>query len=222
MKRIHLILTIISLAFSLALVPVSTQQAVKDYDPWYDINDDGKIDMKDVAGIAIKFGSEGTAINKTELLLELLEKVDNLNVSVLELQGNVAWLLTKWETLEAQIAQMNDTIAQLETDLAILNATKLGTPDYDTFEVYGDWLSIDTGETKSLPHNLGTTDVIVYLIGNDTSLYGIHQRDYGGALSGGNYFGAYWHDLTDTWIEVTRRDQDQNWDYIRVLIWKIP
>ncbi len=71
MKRRYLISTLLVLTFVATLVPASTQQGVKDYDPWYDINDDGKIDIKDVAGVASKFGTTGTAINKTELLLEL-------------------------------------------------------------------------------------------------------------------------------------------------------
>jgi hypothetical protein len=43
---------------------------VGDYDPWIDTNDDGKIDMKDVAVTARAFGTYGTPINKTEVLLQ--------------------------------------------------------------------------------------------------------------------------------------------------------
>ena len=44
---------------TLAFIPISTQQSASDYDPWNDINDDGKIDIKDVASTAIKFGTSG-------------------------------------------------------------------------------------------------------------------------------------------------------------------
>ncbi|MGD8566021.1 MAG: hypothetical protein PVF96_06705 [Candidatus Bathyarchaeota archaeon] len=57
-----------------------------DYDPWYDVNDDGKIDMRDIGGMARKFGAEGTPINKTELLLDLQAKVDVLNATVTSLK----------------------------------------------------------------------------------------------------------------------------------------
>jgi len=51
---------------------------VGDYDPWADLNDDGKIDMRDVYVVARKFGTTGTPINKTALLLELNATVHDL------------------------------------------------------------------------------------------------------------------------------------------------
>jgi hypothetical protein len=48
------------------------------YDPWIDFNDDGKIDVKDVALVASNYGSKGTPINKTELLLDLQNRVSAL------------------------------------------------------------------------------------------------------------------------------------------------
>lgn len=41
------------------------------YDPWADINDDGKIDMRDIGYIAKLFGTAGTPIDKAALVLEL-------------------------------------------------------------------------------------------------------------------------------------------------------
>jgi hypothetical protein len=63
------------------VLPIGSQGA-GDYDPWYDVNDDGKIDMKDVGGVARKFGTSGSSINKTELLL-------SLNASVAQLEAKV-------------------------------------------------------------------------------------------------------------------------------------
>lgn len=51
------------------------EPSVSDYDPWCDINDDGKIDIKDIASVALKFGTTGTPINKTGLLLELQSRM---------------------------------------------------------------------------------------------------------------------------------------------------
>lgn len=45
--------------------------AEREYDPWTDINDDGKIDIIDIATVARLFGTTGTPINKTALLQNL-------------------------------------------------------------------------------------------------------------------------------------------------------
>jgi len=67
-KQLVMATLISAILLTIAFTPISTEQSVRDYDPWYDINDDGKIDIRDVAGVAIKFGSEGIPINKTALL----------------------------------------------------------------------------------------------------------------------------------------------------------
>jgi len=58
------------------IVPI--ESGVGYYDPWIDLNDDGKIDMRDVATVARAFGSLGDPINKTELLLDLQNRVEAL------------------------------------------------------------------------------------------------------------------------------------------------
>jgi len=81
----------------------------------------------------------------------------------------------------------------------------IGPPDYDS-----GWVSIPIApQTLTLTHNLGTTEVFVYLIGNDSHPYGIHQ-----------WSGAGWCNLTDTTIDVRRWAEDR---YLqgRVMIWKI-
>jgi hypothetical protein len=57
-------------------------QGPGDYDPWYDVNDDGTIDMRDIGGMARKFGTSGTPINKTELLLDLNASVTQLEAKL--------------------------------------------------------------------------------------------------------------------------------------------
>jgi len=175
---------------------------IGEYDPWIDLNDDGQIDLYDAVTLAGATGSFGTPINKTELLYNvndtlaaLLARIDNLNNSL---------------TLK---------IEELELQLAIMNASKLGTPDYDS-----GWFNISNGGQVIKTHNLGTTNVLVFMVGkysNSSSPY-IHQRNYGGEETWPNYWGAYWQDLTETTIRVIRQGQDENWNYVRVMVWKIP
>ncbi len=39
-------------------------QETWEYDNWYDINDDGIIDIQDIYTVALRFGTMGTPINK--------------------------------------------------------------------------------------------------------------------------------------------------------------
>jgi len=87
------------------------------------------------------------------------------------------------------------------------NAGFVSSPAYDS-----GWVSVGGGEIV-FTHDLGTTDVFVYLTGKDLDdTLGIHQYEYGGVAW------AYWHNLDETNITVTA---DSPWDYIRVMIWEI-
>jgi len=140
---------------ALALTPISSQQSAGEYDPWFDINDDGKIDIKDVAGVAVKYGSEGTPINKTALLLELQTRIDSLNASLIDLE---AYLETRIADLEARIV-----------DLEAQSVRK-----YDS-----GWFAVGRNSDYDLTHNLGTTSLIVSLWFSKTS--DGSQRCYGPA-----------------------------------------
>jgi hypothetical protein len=59
------------------------------YDAWYDFDDDGDIDIYDIVDIAGRYGTTGTPINKTELLLELEARVDALNATLITLQEQI-------------------------------------------------------------------------------------------------------------------------------------
>jgi uncharacterized coiled-coil protein SlyX len=188
------------------------------YDPWSDINDDGKIRIDDVLDVASRFGTDGEAINKTALLLDLQAKIDSLNASLLDLE---AYFETRINTLNATLVEQQSRIADLETKLTILNATKLGVPDYDSLRTEG-WIWIQPGNTRTLTHDLHTTDVLVYMVGYDYDGYEFHQINYGGEADNLITWGAWWCKLTITSIEIDRLSSDGRWDVIRVLIWKIP
>ena len=77
-KEILIVLATFCLTATLfSIIPVGSQ-GVREYDPWYDINDDGKIDLKDYFGVGLKYGTYGTAINKTQMLLDLQNRVKTL------------------------------------------------------------------------------------------------------------------------------------------------
>lgn len=54
-----------------SVIPIRSPTTDGEYDPWIDTNDDGIINYQDLGNLAIRFGSLGTPINKTEMLLEL-------------------------------------------------------------------------------------------------------------------------------------------------------
>jgi len=84
LRRDVLVAVLVTFCLTSALFVVKPigSQIQRQYDPWIDTNDDGKIDMKDVIKTISLFGTTGTPINKTALLLEILSKIDNLNMSL--------------------------------------------------------------------------------------------------------------------------------------------
>jgi len=69
-----ILLTTLSASFFL----VSTTATTPQYDPWIDINDDESINVLDLILVANGLGGTGTPINKTALLLDLLDRVETL------------------------------------------------------------------------------------------------------------------------------------------------
>ena len=94
-----------------------------------------------------------------------------------------------------------------------------GAPDYDS-----NWVSIDPGGKKEFPHNLGSFDLFVYIVGRSTPepfLY--HQYYFGGVkLRTGRMWGIYWKQYDENFLEVFRFDHDHYWDEVRVRIWVLP
>jgi hypothetical protein len=217
----------------------------KAYNPWGDLNDDGKIDGRDFALMIKLWDTQGAPVNKTQLLYNvndtftvLLSRIYGVNASLLEEEAYLETRIASLESLianlqsitnslnstltqeindlKAELQEANATITELKTEIVILNATKLGIP-YDSF-----WYPISKGGYRIFPHNLGTTNVLVYMIGYDSETGAIHQKDYGGEKSPGYTWGCWWTDLTATDIRVERGGSDDNWDYVRLIIWKIP
>ena len=81
MKKNVIITLLIAVSLTVALFTVILVggQSVE-YDPWIDVNDDGKIDMKDIGQVARAFGATGTAINKRRALENQSQSVCSVNI----------------------------------------------------------------------------------------------------------------------------------------------
>ncbi len=86
MKTFSIIFTLIviaSLFFVTSTSSVSQLQSVPEaYDHWLDVNDDGYGGIDDIVAVAEHFGFSGSPINKTALLLDLLNIVTELNLTL--------------------------------------------------------------------------------------------------------------------------------------------
>ncbi len=89
-------------------------------------------------------------------------------------------------------------------------------PAYDS-----GWVNISQNETLRFTHDVGTTEVLVYVVGNATTYpsMGVHQSFYGSVY--GESRGMRWQNLTDTDIDIKRYSNDAYWDQVRIRIWKI-
>jgi hypothetical protein len=223
--------------FILALCSIATLLMVKPvlspppypYDPWSDLNDDGHITYLDLGELLSHYGgtAELSDWNKTAFLLqlnvtypELLARLDSLNNTNIELQSRVDNLTASLMETQTKLDNLNATLTQqisdVEAELDVLNATKLGKPYFDS-----GWTEVILGDTL-VPHTCNTTNVIVYMIGKQTGGTA-HQKDYGGwQRSDSTWYGAYWYDLTETHIRVHRHGNDGDWQWVRVFMWKIP
>ncbi|UCD96409.1 MAG: hypothetical protein JSV35_07975 [Candidatus Bathyarchaeota archaeon] len=99
------------------------------YCPWCDFDDDGDIDIFDIVEIAGRYGYNGTAMNKTDLL-ESLSQLENLTQRIAVLETEFTWLNStvvshgdELGDMQNEIGQMNTTITMLQDELSILNAS---------------------------------------------------------------------------------------------------
>ena len=101
-------------------------------------------------------------------------------------------------------------------------------PSYDS-----GWRAIAQGQILTMWHSLGLnpTMMLVQLEEREyDSSYGIHQLFAGGNdlgnLSAGfgheeHRVGAYWHNLTTSYVQVTRQEEDTVVDAVRLRIWGV-
>ncbi len=86
------LITIVLLA--VVFIPLSDQQNGT-YDPWIDTNDDGIIDIYDLEALGSLYGTSGSPINKTALLLDLQSRVEALEAYLDALPSTVSYIMGK-------------------------------------------------------------------------------------------------------------------------------
>jgi len=100
------------------------------YDPWLDNNDDGKINILDIAATAKAYGTTGTPINKTALLLDLQSRVETL-----EERAPKFYSVFQWRNINTTSADWVDmdgvsvTISLNETSHLLITCTFMATTD---------------------------------------------------------------------------------------------
>ena len=100
------------------------------YDPWLDTNDDGKIDILDIAATAKAYGTTGTPINKTALLLDL-----QFRVEALEERAPKFYSVFQWRNINTTSADWVDmdgvsvTISLNQTSHLLIICTLMATTD---------------------------------------------------------------------------------------------
>lgn len=93
MKKLSILLFTLILG-SLFLVNVSVCDFPPDpegeYSPWGDLNDDGSINIFDIVWLAGRYGTTGTPLNVTDLLLELETRMDMLSATVIDVMNQIS------------------------------------------------------------------------------------------------------------------------------------
>ena len=109
-----------------------------------------------------------------------------------------------------------DAFSGLESRIEALEEQPLPQQGFLTAPAFDSgWESVGEGGEIVFAHDLGTTEVFVYLVGRDIDdTLGIHQYEYAGM------YWAYWHKLDSNNISVTA--YPGSWDEVRVMIWRIP
>lgn len=150
--------------------------------------------------------------------------------------------IAQFDSKDTDIVALSDTMSSLEEQISQLEAIVadpvigFNTPDYDS-----GWMEIESGSYVDVNHNLGTTNLFVYLIGGSIfNDYDVHQNNYGGDLyrvpvidfdeNGQGYYsdfdyhksGVHWSTYGENTIRISRKNNDASWPRFRVLLWVLP
>jgi len=127
---IIVVLAIFCLTATLFMILPIQSSPGNGYDPWLDTNDDGKIDIKDIAATAKAYGTTGTPINKTALLLDLQSRVETLEERTPKFYSVFQWAninttSTDWVDMDG----VSVTISLNQTSHLLIVCTLMATTD---------------------------------------------------------------------------------------------
>jgi hypothetical protein len=132
-----------------------------------------------------------------------------------ELQTTLTSATNENTNLQNILAEAKTLFESVESQLNVFH-TGFGTPDYDS-----EWTPIEPNDLKNFSHGLGTKDdLFVYVIGRCSEI-GFNQYHYGFSYKDGNEYGCKWW-VDDTNVYVERGENDENWNDVRIYIWRIP
>jgi len=199
-----------------------TTDAGPEYDPWRDLNDDGIINIYDVVMVTGIYGSTGTPINKTELLLDLLDRVETLETMITSLQTRCR-IIPNGDFEKGVIGMTENDIIDWNYELAVHQGNP---PISKAFIINGDYYynrfqSLYTYmETESVPPFPGdsrasqylSTEQPVFTTANNITLW---VGGYGYTTSSRyyNYITLILTDGTEIYSEQLRMDR---WDGLHV------
>jgi len=166
---LNVILTVVLLTSLLANAAIDrSETATKEYDPWKDMNLDGKINILDLVILAGYFGTEGTPINTTDLLLKLQARVDSLNASLIEHQARINILNASNIELQSRINSLNALLLDLEAYLT----TRITTLETSAVELQSriDKLNTSLIELQSQINNLYEATFKAHCIAENTDV----------------------------------------------------
>jgi len=129
-------------------IPIRSTPGPGEYDPWIDTNDDGIINYEDLFNLASRYGTFGTAINKTDLLLQLQSKIDILNATLISLTGRVEALEAPESVTTERLANDSVTSVKLAPE-AIPYATR--SSSYETSTTDTEYTSMIAGIRPGIP-----------------------------------------------------------------------
>lgn len=164
------------------LIPGSSSPSTAEYDPWADMNDDGQIDIYDVAYVASEFGTTGTPINKTALLLA--RAADYIYWSNPSIPYDIWQLATKTGVVKHSEGDLNELISGLSGHHYFLSGgykyrTKATATHYMNFEGAG-WDAV-----AFVPHpDVTTLDAFLEWTDTETALAYCSFRNFRLAGSG--------------------------------------
>jgi len=180
--------------------------------------------------ISFLFGSLLTTRGVFDNFLGVEEEVEGLSPSMQILQDQYVELefqvaetqsaLIRITALETEVAQLKENMLTESKVVDLIEASaQTAKADYDSGWIDPPPLT----EPYFIEHNLGTIEYTVYIWGAYWSgnVWVYHQHDLSDTLA---RTGLVWESSEggENMLKITRHPNDQHWEQIRILIYKIP